>query len=80
LTNDIHFKAFNVTAKCLILTVAYLLCLLQIWNQYFSAKDTVYAVIPVSSSPLVRHLKGQCAKLAFLAVTLLLLEASIEGK
>lgn len=25
------------------------LCFLQIWNQYFSAKDTVYAVIPVSS-------------------------------
>uniref|UniRef100_A0A8D2LZU8 ATP synthase mitochondrial F1 complex assembly factor 1 n=1 Tax=Zonotrichia albicollis TaxID=44394 RepID=A0A8D2LZU8_ZONAL len=25
----------------------------QIWNQYFSAKDTVYAVIPVSSSAVV---------------------------
>uniref|UniRef100_A0A8D2M176 ATP synthase mitochondrial F1 complex assembly factor 1 n=1 Tax=Zonotrichia albicollis TaxID=44394 RepID=A0A8D2M176_ZONAL len=37
----------------------------QIWNQYFSAKDTVYAVIPVSSSAVVLHLKSQHAKLSF---------------
>lgn len=80
MTNGILFKAFNITARCLILTVSHLLCFLQIWNQYFSAKDTVYAVIPVSSFPAVMHLKGQCAKLSFLTVFLLLLKAIIEGK
>lgn len=59
-----HFKAFNITAKYWTLTVSHLLCFLQIWNQYFSAKDTVYAVIPVSSSPVVLHLKSQHAKLS----------------
>uniref|UniRef100_A0A8C4JQL8 ATP synthase mitochondrial F1 complex assembly factor 1 n=1 Tax=Dromaius novaehollandiae TaxID=8790 RepID=A0A8C4JQL8_DRONO len=38
----------------------------QIWNQYFSAKDTVYAVIPVSNSVVLMHSRGQCEKLSFL--------------
>lgn len=69
-------KAFSITARCLILTVARLLGFLQIWSQYFSAKDTVYAVIPVSSSHIIMLLKGQRAKLSFLIDILLIFKSN----